>query len=314
MNLYDKVTKQIIEQLEAGAKPWQKSWKGSQSFSMPRNAITGKDYNGINIPLLWTAQADKGLQTSEFATFKQWKEKGRMVAKGEKGTMIVFFKMLDVVRDDKEEKIPMLRQSTVFSECQLQDYQAKPPVDAVDLTTRIAQADNVVKQSGASVKHGGNQAFYQPSTDSIQMPDRESFIATDESSATENYYSTLLHELTHWTGHKQRLDRLRNTKRFGDNAYAFEELVAELGSAFLCAKLGVSNAPRADHASYLASWLKVLKQDSRAIFTASSQASKACAFIMGDAKPIEAKPIEDKLSMIVAASAIKAKLQSAFNF
>jgi antirestriction protein ArdC len=135
-------------------------------------------------------------------------------------------------------------------------------------------ADAFVAATGATIAHGGSRAYYRPSTDSIQLPPRDAFIGTRTSNPAESYYSTVLHELTHWTSHAQRCDRQLG-KRFGDDAYAMEELVAELGAAFLCARIGITAEPRIDHAQYLASWLSVLKADKRAIFTAASKASES---------------------------------------
>jgi antirestriction protein ArdC len=150
-----------------------------------------------------------------------------------------------------------------------------PPATVI---TPIEQAEAFVSATGASISHGGARAFYRPATDSIQLPPREAFIGSLTSTPAEAYYSTLLHELTHWTGAETRCNRQLG-KRFGDQAYAIEELVAELGAAFLCADLGITDEPRADHAQYLASWLSVLKADKKAIFTAASKASETAAFL-----------------------------------
>ena len=150
-----------------------------------------------------------------------------------------------------------------------------PPATVI---TPIERAEAFVAATGASIAHGGGRAFYRPSTDSIQLPPREAFIGTSTSTPAESYYSTLLHELSHWTSAEGRCNRQLG-KRFGDQAYAAEELIAELGAAFLCADLGITDEPRADHAQYLASWLSVLKADKKAIFTAASKASEAAAFL-----------------------------------
>jgi antirestriction protein ArdC len=169
----------------------------------------------------------------------------------------------------------------VFAAEQVDGYQP-PVIDAQPATvvTPIEQAEAFVAATRASIGHGGGRAFYRPSTDSIQLPPRGAFIGTPTSTPAEAYYSTLLHELTHWTSAEARCNRQLG-KRFGDQASAIEELVAELGAAFLCADLGITDEPRADHAQYLASWLSVLKADKKAIFTAASKASEAAAFLAG---------------------------------
>src|SRR5690606_13214996 len=158
----------------------------------------------------------------------------------------------------------------------------KPPVALLDHSQRIAQVERFVAATGADVRHGGAMAFYQPDRDLVQMPAFEAF------RSPEGYYSTLLHELTHWTRHKTRLDRSFGRQRWGDEGYAAEELVAELGAAFLCADLQLTPTVRKDHAAYIGSWLKVLKNDKRAIFTAASYAQKAADYLTGLQKPKEA--------------------------
>ena len=199
--------------------------------------------------------------------------------------MVVFYKELEFdaenaqTGDTETEKRLMARASTVFNAQQVDGYEPEPlePVSE-DPVAPIQQAEAFVTATEAKVRHGGNRAYYSRSTDHIQMPERERFLGSETSSATEAYYGTLLHELTHWSGHEDRCQR-QFGKRFGDNAYAMEELVAELGSAFLCADLGIAQAPRADHAAYIDSWLQVLKADKKAVFTAASQASKAADFL-----------------------------------
>ena len=157
-----------------------------------------------------------------------------------------------------------------------------PVIDAPTVIpmTPIEQAEAFVAATGAQIDYGGTRAFYRPSTDSIQLPPREAFIGSPTSTPAESYYSTILHELTHWTSAESRCNRQLG-KRFGDQAYAMEELVAELGAAFLCADLHITDEPRVDHAQYLASWLSVMKEDKKAIFTAASKASEAAAYLTG---------------------------------
>ena len=239
---------------------------------MPRNAVTGRRYAGINVMIL-------GLTGQSWATYKQWQSIGAQVRKGEEGTAVMFFKPLQVKdRETGEDAtIPMMRTFTVFSAGQVDGYE----VEGIDLTEaeRIEGADQWVANTGADIRHNNiGGAFYKPTADWIQVPHLESFKASEHSTQVENYYSTLFHELTHWTGHQSRCKRdLGN--RFGSPDYAFEELVAEMGAAFQCALLGITNEPRADHAQYLNSWIKCLKNEPKAIFKAASLAEKAVQYI-----------------------------------
>lgn len=276
---YEKITQAIVSQLEQGVKPWQNPWQGGVA-GMPVNVASKAEYNGINIVLLWAKAHDAGYESNQWGTFNQWKDWGFTVAKGEKATNILYFRMLD--KEDKEGneyQVPMARSYAVFNECQLKDYNPQAKRSEASLVDSLANVESFVNGTQAIVKHGGNRAFYIPSKDFIQMPDKESFTGTDTSTATECYYSTLLHELTHWTGHTSRLDRHKQCKRYDKQAYAFEELVAELGAAFLCAKLGITDSARADHAQYLHSWLRVIKDNPKAIVQAASLASKACDYL-----------------------------------
>lgn len=182
--------------------------------------------------------------------------------------------------DGELKEIPFLKTSYVFNRCQLASYTTEP-VEApspVSLVEKISQVDGFINNTHAIVEHHGSRAYYRPSEDKIVMPSQESFNDTDVCTATEGYYSTLLHELTHWTGHEKRLDR-KGGKKFGDKSYATEELVAELGAAFLCTEFGINTADKGNHASYIDSWLKVLKENKHCLITAASEASKACDFL-----------------------------------
>ena len=287
-NAYEVITAQIVEAIEAGALTFAMPWNSKgRASGLPFNASTGNAYNGINILRLWVGESANGFSTNAWASYKQWQAKGCQVRKGEKGTPIVFFKPLEIERkgadgDPEKATIPLIRLSTVFNADQVEGY-ASPAASETeeDKTARLKAADLFVGNAGADIRHGGDAAFYRPSADYIQMPNRSQFVGTDTSTATESYYSTLLHELTHWTGNKRRLDRLEFKNSFGSEGYAFEELVAELGAAFLCQSLGVTVTPRQDHAAYIQSWLKVLKNDSRAIFKAAAQAQKAADYLHG---------------------------------
>ena len=282
-DIYSEVTDRIIQAIEAGVPPWKRPWGGASDDGRPdwwpRNAVTGRPYNGINVWLLSMVGGDP-----RFVTYNQAQKAGGQVRKGEKGTQIVFFKPLEISREQDGETvkdtIPLIRLSTVFNAEQVDGYEEQTtPVE--DLTQRLSAADAFVQATGADIRHGGGQAFYQPGGDYIAMPKREAFIGTDTSSATEAYYSTLLHELTHWTGHKSRLARLELKNRYGSEGYAFEELVAELGAAFACQSLGITTIPREDHAAYIQSWLKVLQGDNKAVFRAAAEAQKALDFLQG---------------------------------
>ena len=267
-DIYQAVTDQVIEMMEAAGTDWVKPFAGGT----PMNATTGNEYRGINVLLLAMA----GPQ--HWASFKQWQTKGAQVRKGEKGTRIVFFKMMERENAGKTDTFPMIRFSTVFSSDQVDGWDA-PATPARPVVEAIAAADAWVEATGADVTfNDAGRCFYERGQDVISMTRRSQFTGTPTSTPSESYYATLLHELTHWTGSEQRLARTKG-KRFGDDAYAMEELVAELGSAMQCSMLGVTNEPREDHAHYLNAWLAALKGDKRMIFTAAAAAQKACDFI-----------------------------------
>lgn len=275
-DVYLTITNTIIDALET-APDCERPWNGIDS-GMPHNPVGGYNYHGVNVLSLWVAQQNYGYSTADWATYKQWQSKGAQVRKGERSTTTVLFKPFEKEVDGKTEKFLVARAFSVFNAEQVDGYDVNKP-EMTDLTERLAYADNFITATRAAIQHGGNQAFYRPSTDTVHMPDRAAFRNTSTGSATEGYYSVLLHELTHWTGTKGRCDRELNSGRFGNEAYAFEELVAELGAAFNCANLSISNDPRPDHAQYIASWIKVLKNDKKAIFTAASLAQKAIEYM-----------------------------------
>ena len=288
MNIYETVTENIINAIEQGAGEFRMPWhRASTANDLPSNASTGVNYRGSNILTLWAAGMGRGFVSNKWATYKQWAALGAQVQKGEKGTAAIFYSMTEFEdsKTGETKTAPFARAFYVFNADQVSGYTAEQTEPLLDKTQRIARADEVIAATGAQIEHGGSRAYYRPSTDTIQMPERAAFIGTDTSDPTECYYSTLVHELTHWTGHVSRLDRgFSNARRFGDEAYAAEELVAEMGAAFLCAQLGITNEPRPDHAKYLTSWLKVLKADSRAIVRAASDAQKAADFVLAKHK------------------------------
>jgi antirestriction protein ArdC len=277
-DVYQDVTDRIIAELAAGTAPWVKPWATTGSHT-PHNAHTGRQYNGVNVLLLWMAAASKGYTSQAWLTFKQAQELGGHVKKGEHGEHVVFWKFLDKTEKDaatgEESKvtIPMARLYTVFNVEQCEGLKL-PARETVELTEheRHAAAEALIAASCARVIHGGERACYIPSRDEVHMPELGTFIDAS------GYYATMLHELTHWTGHSSRCGR-DLSGRFGGESYAAEELIAELGAAFLCGELGIQGELR--HAGYIQSWLRVLKQDKRAVFTAASMATKAATYLKG---------------------------------
>ncbi len=285
---YQVITDSILSALEQ-CGPVERPWFGP-SLTMPRNAASGREYRGSNVIMLWSAAQQAGYDSSFWATFRQWSDIGANVRKGEKGTPVLWFQMLDRKSDaagdddhdgdDRIRRIPCARLSWVFNACQVDGYadeQAQAPME--NLVSPIETADALIVASGARIRHEGNSAYYHRGNDEIVLPPRELFTGTSTSTPTEAYYAVALHELTHWTGHESRCNR-EFGKRFGDNAYAFEELVAELGAAFLSAKTRVVIEPRSDHASYIANWIKILKEDRRAFVTAASKAAEASEYLL----------------------------------
>jgi antirestriction protein ArdC len=289
MNIHEEITNEIIAAIEAGAGAFRMPWH--RLGATPKNASTQAVYRGINLLNLEVSRSKQRLASPYWASFKQWQELGAKVKKGEKGTLIVFYKPL-LVEDSEtipadtesesaengQKRIFFLRHSYVFNADQVEGWTA--PEVLPDLTERLSGADAFIRSTGAEIREGGSRAFYNPEDDFIGMPSRSLFIESSTQRATEGYYGTLLHELVHWTGSAARCNR--NLKGcFWSGSYAEEELVAELGAAFLCSQLGVSVSVRSDHAQYLEQWLKVLKSDAKAIFRASAQASRAVAYLEG---------------------------------
>lgn len=276
LDVYQEVTNKIIEELERGAAPWVKTWAGSPVSSLPRNAVSNRTYSGVNILLLWIESSIHGYINPSWLTFKQAKSLGGSIKKGEKGTHIVFFTRLEK-EDEKGNtvEIPMLKGFTVFNVEQCdglpEKYHGAKNVEPLT-DDNDSHMWEFLSSTGAAYKFGGSRACYSPSLDIVTMPERAAFKSVNE------FWATFCHELTHWTGSEKRLNRVFG-KRFGDDAYAMEELVAELGAAFACAVVGIENR-EVRHAGYIANWLKVLRADKKAIFTAASAASKACDFLV----------------------------------
>ncbi len=277
-DLHEEITAQILTAIEGGRESLDALWDNSLRLGIPYNYSTGKAYAGINILTLWNTAARKGYEVNAWMTYKQAQEQGGQVRKGEKSTLGMFYKPIEDKNQETEsdeEKGTRCRMVAkafyLFNVAQIDGLEGLPEPKAPTFSP-IADAEAIITASGAEVRHGGTRAFYSPAMDFVQMPSLDRF------QSAENYYATILHELTHWTGHKNRLAR-EYGKRFGDRAYAFEELIAELGTAFLCASLGLVGATLEAHADYIADWLKILENDKRAVMTAASQAERAAEYL-----------------------------------
>ncbi|GAA4457893.1 ArdC family protein [Rurimicrobium arvi] len=277
-DIHQHVTDIIIKQLEEGTIPWQRPWKSTAaSFKIPQNALKGVPYRGVNIVLLWGATLQKDYASNEWATLKDWNKMGERIRKGESGTTIVFYKDIEKEVDGEIVKIPCPKYSKVFNRAQLDSYQPTPDTQLLPekpLFDRLAHVEAFVDNTKAIIEYCPNEASYNRLTDKIKMPYPQTFIDQEHCSAQEGYYSTLMHEMVHRSGHPSRLNR-EFGKKFGDKAYAVEELTAELGAAFLCAELEITTPARKDHAAYIANWLTALRNDKRFVFSAASAASKA---------------------------------------
>lgn len=283
VSLHDTVTNRIVHELEQGCFPWVQPWASSAMtpLGLPINASTGRPYSGVNILLLWFAAIEQGRPSQLWLTFKQALALGGNVRKGEKGTMVVYADTF-VPKAEQEKaassgedarRVGFLKRFTVFHPDQCDGLPSNP--NAKPLPGRseiIPHVEQIIAATGADIRIGGEMAFYAPGRDFIQVPPQEAYFEPI------NWYLTKLHELGHWTGHSARLNRDFSGGR-GSDAYAREELVAELCAAFLCAELGI--APTVRHADYLGAWLGILRSDSRAIFQTASLASKAANFVMG---------------------------------
>lgn len=274
-DLYQTVTDRILAALETGTAPWVKPWSSIGGDAQPRNAVSGRAYSGVNVLLLWITASACGYEESRWLTFNQAKQAGGSVRKGEKGTQVIFFKRLPIKdkTTGEEKTIPLLKAYTVFnlSQCDGLDH-LRTPAPVVNEHQRDEIADAFLKSTGADIRHGEGQAYYTRKHDYVMLPDLCRFNTADD------YYSTAFHELGHWTGHSDRLDRDMG-KRFGDHAYAAEELVAELTSAFLCAEFSMDMLTQS--AAYLGHWVAMLKADNKAIVRAAADATKAADHLRG---------------------------------
>ena len=285
-DIYARITAKIVTALENGVRPWVRPWSAEHAAGRITRPLrhNGEPYTGINILSLWASATEQGFAAPIWITYRQATELGAHIRKGEKGSPVVYANSITRSETDADtgaevaREIHILKGYTVFNVEQCEGLPAQYHALAsprLEVPARIARAESFFSATGASLAHGGNRAFYRPSTDSIVLPPFETF------RDAESYYATLAHETTHWTSHESRLARDFGSRRFGSEGYAIEELVAELGAAFLCADLDLTLEPREDHAAYIANWLEVLKADNRAIFTAASHAQRAADFING---------------------------------
>jgi antirestriction protein ArdC len=278
--IYETITNQIVAAIEEGASLYKMPWHRERfDITSPRNAANGRSYRGLNIITLWMIAEAKQFSSGTWGTYQQWQEKGAQVRKGEKSASVFFWKNLREGQDeggndegDNRARF-VARAYSVFNADQVEGYEA-PAVPVLSEAERMAEAEAFFAAIPAKITHDGNVPCFIPSTDSVEM------VPFSQFKSAKGYYSVLAHELTHWTGAKVRLDR-DLSGRFGSEKYAMEELVAELGAAFIAGQLGLPSVPRTDHAPYIASWLKVLKNDSRAIFTAASKAQAAADYLAG---------------------------------
>lgn len=300
-DIYQIVTDKIITALEAGTPPWVRPWQGAID-PLPINAESKQVYRGVNFITLQIEAQVHGYERNLWMTYRQAITRGAQVRNGARGTPVVFWKLrkfdgkADGPAERKELTIPLVRYSTAFNVAQIDGLPAgladRP--SGAPLWSAVRDAEAVIAASGADIRHGGLRAFYQPSNDYVQLPPTAYF------DSAGGYYATALHELSHWTSHKSRLDR-KLEGRFGDAAYAMEELIAEMGSAFLCAHTRIDGVLQ--HASYLETWLKVLRADKRAIFVACTRAQNAADYLLD-------RVADKQAESIAACSATGASLEA----
>jgi antirestriction protein ArdC len=292
-DVYSRITNQIIEALEQGVKPWTQPWNAAHAAGHVSRPLrhNGQPYAGINVLTLWASAMAAHYAAPIWMTFKQAIELGGHVRKGEKGSPVVYADTMrrtetdEATGDEAKRAIPFLKAYTVFNVEQIEGLPEHFHALAHASTNpdkRVAEAEAFFAATRADIRQGGDCAYYSPALDYIQMPPFEAF------RDAQAYYATLAHETTHWTRHATRLDRDFGRKRFGDDGYAREELVAELGAAFLCADLGLRLEDRADHAAYIGHWLSVLKDDKRAVFAAAAHAQRAADYLGRFSRPMEA--------------------------
>ncbi|MCK0149533.1 zincin-like metallopeptidase domain-containing protein [Marivita sp. S6314] len=286
-DIHQEITTRIVDAIETAGDfrlPWITNKGGS--FERPVNIASKNPYNGINVLSLWVSALACEFPSNVWGTYRQWQEKGCQVRKGEKSSLVVFYKTFEV-EDVNEEtgeaeagERMMARASRVFNAAQVEGFEVvveelpeEPTFDS------IQRAEDFARTTGAQIEEGGDKACFIPSLDVIRMPERRRFTGTETTTPAEGFYSTLAHELVHWSGAEKRLAR-DLSGRFGDESYAMEELIAELGAAFICADLGITPEPRDDHACYIKNGLRVLKNDKKAIFSAAAKASQASTWLL----------------------------------
>ncbi len=282
-DLYTRVTNAILADLEAGVRPWLKPWNAEHAAGRITRPLRagGQPYKGINVLMLWASAMTHNFTAPIWMTFKQAKELNGNVRKDSKGSLVVYADRITRTQtaedgEESDRQVYFMKGYTVFNVEQIEGlpphfYAAATP--QLDPVQRIEAAELFFAHTGADIRHGGNHAYYASEPDYVQMPPSFSF------KDAESYYATLAHEITHWTKNPSRLDRDFGRRRFGDEGYAREELVAEIGAAFLCCDLGITPEPRDDHVAYLGHWLMVLKEDKRAIFQAAAHAQRAVDFL-----------------------------------
>jgi antirestriction protein ArdC len=282
-DVYTRVTDKIIADLEKGVRTWMRPWNAEHTAGKIARPLrhNAQPYSGINILMLWGSAMDQGFTAPYWMTFKQALDFKAHVRKGEKGSLVVYANSITVTDEnehgeEESREVPFMRGYTVFNVEQIEGlpehYYAMRPARFTP-AERIEHAESFFANTRADIRYRGNRAYYALEPDYVQMPPIEAF------QDAESFYGTLAHECTHWTRHATRLDRDMGRKAYGDEGYAREELVAELGAAFLCADLEITPEVRDDHAAYINSWLAVLKQDKRAIFSAAAHAQRAVDYL-----------------------------------
>jgi hypothetical protein len=291
-NLYEETAGRIVAAIEEGiASPgdYVLPWHQMASEGIPTNAVTGQPYRGSNVLWLWMRAMAKGYDGSSlWAGFKQWQKVGAQVRKGEQAERVLMFRPIEkkdktgapeLDANGRPVTFTVVRALKVFHADQVDGFEAPGRETFPDGADELEHAEAVIRSTGASITHGGGNAYYRPATDEIRLPERERFHETG------GYYATAFHELTHWTGHPSRLDRHREPgRKFGSEGYALEELTAQLGAAFTCAALGIESEPGPDHARYVAGWLEAIKERPRALVTAAAQASDAADYSRGTSR------------------------------
>lgn len=286
-DIHQEITNTIIKHLEqVSLEDYASPFAHLAAQGIPINPTTDKAYQGINILSLWFNQQSRAYPSNHWATYKQWKDSGAQVKKGTKGHRVIFFKPLEITKENQKgeevrDTIPLLKLYTVFNADQVDGYedQDKVQLPKDDLVKRLKQADAFCTATKADIRHEANMAFYRPAQDFINMPPTPLFRDSTMLNATQHYYATLLHELTHWTGAEKRLNRPGITQDVTKQDYAFEELIAEIGAAFLCAQHDITQSISKNHAAYIKSWLQALRDDKTLVFKAAAQAAKAVRYL-----------------------------------